>query len=69
MLKIFELPTIICVVLFFASLYKENTNINMNYNCSKPPAFKRQRLEYQSNQKLLHHYQHLNNQLNSYIHS
>ena len=39
------------------------------YNCSELPAFKGQRVGYQSNQKLLHHYQHLNNKLNSYIHS
>ena len=28
------------------------------YNCSGPPAFKSQRVGYQSNQKSLHHYQH-----------
>ena len=28
-----------------------------------PPAFKSQRVGYQSNQKLLHHYQHSKNQL------
>ena len=28
------------------------------YNCSGTPAFKSQRVGYQSNQKLLHHYQH-----------
>ena len=39
------------------------------YNCSRPPTFKRQRVGYQSNQKLLHHYPHLNNQVNSNIHS
>ena len=33
------------------------------------PAFTRQRVGYQSNQKPLHHYQHLTKQLNSYIHS
>ena len=32
--------------------------LNMKYNCSGPPAVKSQRVGYQSNQKLLHHYQH-----------
>ena len=31
---------------------------NKKYNCSGAPAFKSQRAEYQSNQKLLHNYQH-----------
>ena len=31
--------------------------------------FKSQRVGYQSNIKLLHHYQHSKNQVNSYIHS
>ena len=31
------------------------TSINKRYYCSGPPAFKSQRVEYQSNQKLLHH--------------
>ena len=31
---------------------------NKKYNCSGPPASKCQRVGYQSNQKLLHHYQH-----------
>ena len=30
-------------------------NINKKYNCCGPPAFKSQRVAYQSNQKLLHH--------------
>ena len=30
----------------------------MEYNWRGPPAFKTQRVGYQSNQKLLHHYQH-----------
>ena len=38
------------------------------YNCSGPTAFKSQRVGYQSNQKLLPHYQHYNNQLYSNIH-
>ena len=33
-------------------------NINKKYNCCGPPAFKSQRIAYQSNQKLLHHCQH-----------
>ena len=41
---------------------------NKKYNCSGPTAFNRQTVGYQSHQKLLHHYQHLNNQSNSYIH-
>ena len=40
----------------------------LDYSLSGPPAFKSQRVRYQSNQKLLHHYQHQNNQLYSYIH-
>ena len=39
--------------------------LNKTYNCSGPPAFKRQRARCQSNQKLMHHYEHLNNQLDS----
>ena len=34
--------------------YLEN---NKKYNCTGPPAFKSQKVGYQSNQKLLHHYQ------------
>ena len=45
------------------------SQINKKYNCSGTPAFKSQRVEYQSDQKLLRHYQHSLNQLNSYIHS
>ena len=41
---------------------------NKKYNCNGPLAFKSQRVAYQSNQKLLHHCQHSNNQLNSYSH-
>ena len=40
---------------------------NKKYNFSGPLAFKRKKAGYQSNQKLLHHSQHLNNPLNSYI--
>ena len=40
---------------------------NKKYNCSGPLAFKRKKAGYQFNQKLLHHSQHLNNPLNSYI--
>ena len=54
----------LCTTMFDMSIYD-----NKKYNFSGPPAFKRQRVEYQSNQKLLHHYQHLNIQPNSYIHS
>ena len=38
---------------------------NRKYNWSVPLAFKSQRVGYQSNQKLLHHYQHSKYQLNS----
>ena len=31
-----------------------------------PPAFNREKVGYQSNEKLFHHYQHLNNQVSSY---
>ena len=41
--------------------------INLKYNCSGPLTFKRQRAEYQSNQKVLHHYQHLNSHQQSAI--
>ena len=34
------------------------TKMKEKYNCSGPPAFKSQRVRYQSNQNLLHHYQH-----------
>ena len=34
------------------------SNVNKKYNCSGPPAFKSQNVGYQSNQKLLHNYQH-----------
>ena len=50
-------------------LYPLETSENKKYNCSGPPAFKSQRVGYQSDYKLLHHCQHSNNQLNSYIHS
>ena len=40
-------------------------SIKDNCNCSGPPLFKIQRVGCQSNQKLLHHYQHSKNQLNS----
>ena len=46
-------------------LQEENTKNSKKYNCSGPPAFKSQRAVYQSNQKLLCHYQHSENQLNS----
>ena len=59
-----EHVTKLCTTMFDMSMYD-----NKKYNFSRPPAFKRQRVEYQSNQKLLHHYQHLNIQPNSYIHS
>ena len=36
---------------------------------SEPPAIKSQTAGYQSNQKLLHRYQHSKYQLNSLIHS
>ena len=39
-------------------LFQEILMKNKKYNCTGPPAFKSQRVEYQSNQKLLHHYQH-----------
>ena len=45
------------------------SQINKKFNYSGTPAFKRQRVGYQSNQKLLRHHQHLNNHLNSYNHS
>ena len=37
---------------------KCNNSNNKKYNCSGLPAFKSQSVGYQSNQKLLHHYQH-----------
>ena len=45
-----------------------NDNDNYNkYNCSGPLPFKSQtyRVRYQSNQELIHHYQHEKNQLNT----
>ena len=45
------------------SIWKQKQN--KNYNCNGPPAFKSQKVGYQSNEKLLHHYQHLKNHLNS----
>ena len=41
---------------------------NKKYNCSGPLEFKSHTVGYQSNKKLLHHYQHSKNQLNSRIH-
>ena len=38
---------------------------NKEYNCSGSPAFKSQRVGHPSNQKLLDHYLHSKNQLNS----
>ena len=38
---------------------------NKKHNCSESPAFKSQRVEYQSNQKVLHYYQHSKSKLNS----
>ena len=32
-----------------------NSKSNKKYNRSRPPAFKSQKIEYQTNQKLLHH--------------
>ena len=43
------------------SYYKPNKKCN----CSGPPTFISERAGYQSNQKLLHHYQYSKNQLNS----
>ena len=43
-------------------IYENEENKN---NCSGTPTFKSQRAAYQPNHKLLHHYQHLKNQLNS----
>ena len=45
------------------------SQINKKYSCSGTPAFKSQRVGYQSDQKILRHYQHLNNHLNPYNHS
>ena len=45
-------------------LYIVGTN-NKKYNCSKPTAFKSQRVGYPPNQKLLHHYKHSKKQQNS----
>ena len=41
---------------------KNNWNVlSSKYTCSGPPAFKTQRVGYQSSQKSLHHYQHSTN--------
>ena len=42
---------------FLYLLDKFLANENKKYNCSGPATFKGQRVGYQSNQKLLHHYQ------------
>ena len=42
-----------------------SSNKNKKYNYNGPLAFKSQRVGYQTNQKLLHHYYHTKNQLNS----
>ena len=49
---------------FFLCFGKYNKILQI-HNCNGSPAFKSQRVGYQSNQKLLHHYQHSKNQLNS----
>ena len=41
-----------------------NYRHNKKYNCSGTPAFENQRVGYQSNQILLHHFQHSKNLLN-----
>ena len=51
-------------VLVIKSAKKANI-LNNKYNCSGPPTIKSQKVGYQSNQKLLHHYKHSKNQLNS----
>ena len=42
---------------------------NKESNCSGPQAFKSQRVGYQSNQKLLHHYQSAFGESAQFIHS
>ena len=42
-----------------------SSNKNKKYNYNGPLAFKSQRVGYQTNKKLLHHYYHAKNQLNS----
>ena len=59
------------LVVFVANrlAFSLKTISNKKYNCSRPPEFKSKRVRYQSNQKLLHHYQNSKNQLNLSIHS
>ena len=53
------------IILFVSYLSRVYTYLcNKKYNFSRPPVL-RQRVGYQSNQKLMHHYQHSKNQLNS----
>ena len=47
-------------------LYKDwQKDWNKKYNCKGPPTLKSQRVGYQHNQIILHHYQHSKNQRNS----
>ena len=48
----------LCAVRYLLLLVFGKCLLNKMYNCSGPPAFKSQRVGYQSNQKLLQHYQH-----------
>ena len=54
-------------------LYKfscpKSTKVKQEVQMQLTQSFKSQRVGYQSNQKLLHHYQHSRNQLNPEIHS
>ena len=45
--------------------YQQQEEVQLQWN----PAFTSQRVQYQSNQKLLQHYQHSKNQLISLMHS
>ena len=44
----------------------KSIHIKQEVQLQWPPAFNREKVGYQSNQKLFHHYQHLNNQVSSY---
>ena len=55
----------VMIILFVSYLSRVYTYLcNKKYNFSRPPLL-RQRVGYQSNQKLMHHYKHSKNQLNS----
>ena len=61
-----KVKIVFCLSIFY-SWHHRNNKWNKKYSFTGPLGFKSQRVGYQSNQKLLYHYQHSRNQLNSEI--